>query len=215
MTSKKAKSSDVSLIIRIISKFRYGLVLQVIRNQLARIGIGFTPYYWVQEGIDYTEMPEIKGIISDYSVEFFDAKDMRIIVENARGYSVQEFLSWLKDGRKCLGIKHKDKIAGFMWINLSECKFKPGDICLNKDEAYLSDMYTMESYRGINIAPFIRYKSYEILKKMGRNKIYSVSEYFNSSAIKYKQKLNARNLKFVLNIQLFNKLRRSFIIKTY
>jgi hypothetical protein len=61
-------------------------------------------------------------------------------------------------------------------------------------------MYTMEPYRDKNLAPYLRYQSYGILNKTGRSKLYSVSEYFNSSSIKYKQKLNAKNLKLVLFI---------------
>jgi Acetyltransferase (GNAT) family len=191
------------------------LVLQVIRNQLARVGIEFTPYYWVQEGLNLTEIPEIKGMISEYSVEFLDNEDMKIIGENARGYSEEIFLSRLRNGLLCLGLKHLDNIASFMWINFNECNFEPISMPLERGEAYLTDMYTMESYRGKNLAAYLRYRSYEILNKMGRDKIFSVVEYFNTSAMKYKQKLNPKKLKLVLFIRFFHKLKWSYTIKTY
>jgi len=187
----------------------------VIRNQLAKVGIVITPFYWVQEGINFTEAPDIKGAISDYTVEFLEAEDLKKIGENIHGYSAALLLAGLKDGKLCLGLKHNDEIASFMWINLTECDFAPVNKPLKVDEAYLTSMHTIESYRGNNLAPFLRYKSYEILRKMGRDKIYSVSEFFNSSAQRYKQKLNAKNLKLVLYIQLFKRIKWSCTLKTF
>jgi hypothetical protein len=102
-----------------------------------------------------------------------------------------------------------------MFINLAVCDFASLNLALKDDEAYLTYMFTMDSFRGKNLAPYLRYKSYEILKHMGRNKIYSVSVLFNSSAIRYKEKLNAKNLKLLLYIELFKRLKWSFTLKTY
>jgi len=200
---------------RAINKFRYGLVLQSIRNLLTKIGIVITPYYWIKENISYTAIPEIKGSISEYSVEFLEEKDMRVLSENARGYSEAEFMTRLRDGNLCLGLKHNDEVVTFMWIFLKRCDFMPVNIPLKRNEVYVSDMYTMEPYRGKNLAVYLRYRSYPIIKEMGRDTIFSVTEYFNTSAMKYKKKLNPTNLNLVLYIKLFNKFKWSYIIKTY
>jgi hypothetical protein len=76
-------------------------------------------------------------------------------------------------------------------------------------------MYTRDSYRGKNLAPYLRYKSYEMLKQIGRDKLYSVSDYFNSPAVKFKKKLNTKKIKLILFIQLFNKLHWTFTLKSY
>jgi hypothetical protein len=209
------KKRDLTFFRKVLYKFKYGLVLQTIRNQLARFGIVFTPFYWVQEGINSTEVPEIRGAISDFTVEFLEAEDLKNIGKNIHGYSAASLLADLKEGNLCLGLKINDEIASFMWIELKKCSFIPINKPLKADEAYLTSMHTIEYFRGKNLAPYLRYKSYEILKKMGRDKIYSVSELFNSSAIRYKQKLNAKNLKLVLYIQLFKRLTWSFTLKTF
>lgn len=207
--------TKISQFKRVINKFRYGLVLQSVRNMLTRIGIVITPYYWMQEDITYSSMPEIKGSISEYSVEFLEEKDMRILSENARGYSEAEFITRLRDGKLCLGLKRNDEVLAFMWIFLKHCDFEPINIPLKSNEVYISDMYTMESYRGKNLAVYLRYRSYRIIKEMGRDTIFSVVEYFNTSAMKYKQKLNPRKLDLVLFIKLFNRFKWRFTIKTY
>ena len=207
--------TELTLLKKIINKFRYGLVLKAVTSQLNRIGIQFSPYYWVQEGINSTDIPEIKGNSSDYTVGFLEVEEIKNLGNNPWGDSVDKQLADLTAGKKCLGLKYKDEIASFMWISFSECSFKPALILLKEDEAYLSHMFTMESFRGKNMAPYLRYKSYEFLKKMGRDKIYSTTEYFNPSASRYKEKLNAKKIKLVLYIEIFKKLKWSTILKRY
>jgi len=69
MSSIEAKKSIVSLLKKIESKVRYGLTLQSIRIKLIMIGIDISPYYWFQEGVTITKIPEIQGIPADYSFE--------------------------------------------------------------------------------------------------------------------------------------------------
>jgi hypothetical protein len=215
MSELKDRKKKSSFFRRLFDKIRYGLILQVIRNQLAKIGIEITPYYWIQEGVNPAPVPEISGSFSDYTVEILKEEDMAKIEESSRGYTAAVLISRLREGNVCMGLKHNDDIATFFWAYLDRCRFVPVNIPLAKDEVYLADMYTMENYRGRNLATRLRYMGYDILRKMGREKIYSVTEYFNSSAMKYKQKLNPKPIRLVLYICLFRKFKRSFVLKTY
>ena len=119
---------------------------------------------------------------------------MKIIgAVNYAGFSESKLLALLDAGEKCIGLKHKDEIACFMWMNFTEFSYKSTIVHLKSNEAYLWFMYTMESYRGKNLAPYLRYKSYKILEEMGRNRLYSISDYFNSPAVRFKKKLNTEN----------------------
>jgi len=204
-----------NLLKKIAAKFRHGLVLQTLRNQLTRIGIKITPYYWVQEGLILGGAPGIKGDISEYTVEFIEAEEIKKIAHDVHAYSEQGMLTLLEKGNKCLALRHQQEIASLMYIDMYECDFASLDLKLKEDEAYLTYMYTMDAFRGKNLAPYLRYKSYEILKEMGRDKIYSVSVLFNSSAIRYKEKLNAKNLKLILYLELFKKIKWSITLKNY
>ena len=213
MIPVQSKKREAKLLKKITDKIKHGLVLDSIRNQIARIGVNISPYYWVQEGMNPTEVPEINGTISDYTVGFIEPEEIKKINEDLGTYSVEGLLAYYNAGKKCLGLKYKDELASFMFINLTECDFTARIIPLKNDEAYLAYMYTMKAFRGKNLAPYLRYRSYEILKKMGRDKIYSVSMFFNSSAIRYKEKLNAKNLKLVMYIEIFKKLNGDLILK--
>ena len=215
MNSKSQKKNKISLIKKIWGKVRYGLTLQGIRYVLIKIGIEFSPYYLFQEGINVTEMPEIKGMDTDYSCELLKPEDMKVIgAINYAGFSEEKLLAFLKAGEQCFGIKHNNEIVAFMWMNYNELNYKSTVIHLKENEAYLWFMYTRDSYRGKNLAPYLRYKSYEMLKQIGRDKLYSVSDYFNSPAVKFKKKLNAQKLKLILFVQLFGKIRHTYLLKS-
>lgn len=215
MKDSKDKKNQDPLLKKILIKVRYGMTFQSIRYLLMKVGIELTPYYLFQEGINITEIPQIKCIDGDFSCELLKTEDMKIIgAINYAGFTEQKLLALLESGEKCIGIRHNGEIPAFMWINFKELSYKSTVIHLQSDEAYLWFMYTRESYRGQNLAPFLRYKSYEMLKEMGVDKLYSISDYFNSPAVKFKKKLNAKRLKLILFVQLFNKLRRSYTLKT-
>jgi GNAT superfamily N-acetyltransferase len=216
MNSKTLKEPEVSLFKKIQVKVHYGLTLQSLRNLFLRMGIDLSPYYLFQEGINFTDIPEIKDFYTDYSCELLKAEDMKTVgAINYAGYTEDKLLKLLEAGEQCIGIKHDDEIVAFMWINFNEINYKSTIIPLHGDEAYLWFMYTRESYRGKNLAPFLRYKSYKMLKEMGRNKLYSISDYFNSPAVIFKKKLNAKKLKLIFFVQLFKKLPKSFTLKLY
>jgi GNAT superfamily N-acetyltransferase len=216
MNSASQKKNKVSLFKKILTKVRYGMTFQSISYLLSRIKIEFTPYYLFQEGINVTKIPQIKGINPDYSCEMLKPEDMKILgAINYAGFSEEKLLSMLEDGQKCIGIKHNGEIAAFMWINFKKLSYKSTDMHFESNEAYLWFMYTLESYRGQNLAPYLRYKSYEMLKEMGQDKLYSISDYFNSPAVKFKKKLNAKRLKLILFVQLFNKVSHTFILKSH
>ena len=217
MSSKKEKKTEASFAQKIMTRLRHGLILQSVRNKLITIGIDFSPYYWFQEGLSMAKIPEIAGNAADYSTESLGPDDMEMLTKIDKGWSASEKkIPGLLDGtEKCIALKHKNEIAAFMWINLKEFKYKSIVIPLKSNEAYLTYMFTDERFRGKNLAPYLRYKSYEMLKEMGRDIFYSISIAFNTPAVKFKEKLDARKVKLMLVIQLFNKFNWSFKLKSY
>lgn len=217
MSSKKEKKTEASVTQKIVTRLRHGLILQSVRNKLITIGIDISPYYWFQEGINMTKIPEIAGNSADYSTESLGPEDMQMLTKIDKGWSGSEKkIPGLLDGtEKCIALKHKDEVAAFMWINLKEFKYKSIIIPLKSNEAYLTYMFTDERYRGKNLAPYLRYKSYEMLKEMGRDMLYSISIAFNTPAVKFKEKLDAKKVKLMLVVQLFNKFHWSFKLRSY
>jgi len=207
----------VSLWEKIQTKIRYGTTLFNINNLiLKKTGIEFTPYILFQEGINLSEITEFRRLPSDYLFEIFGPEDMKKIRTLDDGFSEDELLSRVRTGEKCIGLKTNNEIVAFMWINFNEYSgYYSKPVQLKNNEAYLRFTYTVKSYRGKNLAPYLRYKSYEILKEIGRDVLYSISLYFNSPAVKFKEKLQAKKLKIMLYIKLSNKLSWNITLKSF
>ena len=195
---------------------KHGLFLHGLRNRLARIGIDIMPYYWVQEETNPMVPPKIRDdSANQYSVSYFNEEDLEQIKTTIKGIEHKDLLKNLRDGQICVGIKKNLEIVAFMFIQQENVSFRGRNIPLKANEAYLKDMYTFEDFRGKNIAPYLRFQCYELLRERGIDTKYSISEYFNKSTFKFKKKLNSELLSLHLSIILFNKKRWNFKIKDF
>jgi hypothetical protein len=203
-------------VVKKISKtVRYGLVLQNVRVWLIRIGIDFSPYYFMMDYVGDTAPPLLKDDPSDYFTSFLNEGDIELLSNKIPEWQTKYIFNALRDGQKCYGLKYKGEIAAFMMINYKAFHYKTVSEPLNEKEVYFNDMYTLEVFRGRNIAPYLRYQCIQALKETGTERFISMTEYFNTPAVKYKKKLNARKLKLCLYVNLFHKFERNWTLKTY
>ena len=194
-----------------------GLFLHGIVNKLDRFGLGIRPYYWEQEGAETSELPIIRDTNPEkYQVSVFKEEDISLICNSSvRGIDGERLYKDFKRGNLCIGVKHNKEIAAFMFIELNDFVESHKKFSIKENEAYLYYMYTSETYRGKNLAPYLRYKSYELLSDMGREFKYSITDYFNKSSLKFKNKLNAKHLKLYLHLHLFKKYNKHLLLKSY
>ncbi|MFT4832558.1 MAG: hypothetical protein ACI815_002214, partial [Psychroserpens sp.] len=115
----------------------------------------------------------------------------------------------------CIGLENNKEIAAYMFIGLNSFNFKQKKFNILENEAYLFNMWTFHSFRGRNLAPYLRYKGYELLNEMGRDTKYSITEYFNKSSIKFKNKLNSKHLKLYIYLELFGTIKKHYLIRSY
>lgn len=195
---------------------RNGLFWFGLRNRLAKIGLDFDPYYWELEGLSMANPPEIRGDPDNFNLEYLSLKDIRELSGSIHGINRLLLLEGMENGQKCIGLRRvNDKIAAFMMIETQAFNYKKRIINLKDNEAYLLGMYTFEDFRGMNLAPYLRYKSYKLLMDEGRDRLYSITAYFNKSSLKFKSKLGARHLSLQIYIGFFNKFERNFVLKRY
>jgi len=205
----------------ISSKKRYwnvvsnGLLLFGIRNRLAKIGFDFKPYYWVQEEVTPCKEPSIKGDASSFKIKYLDLEELTLISKNLPKQLAEEVIESFNKGQLCIGLEHNNEIAAYTFVELNDFIFNKKTYTLKSNEAYLLNMWTFHNYRGKNLAPFLRYQAYQLLKEKGIDTKYSITEYFNKSSIKFKAKLNSEHKKLMLSIILFKKFYWNFLIKNY
>jgi len=192
-----------------------GLLLYGLRNRLARIGLDIVPYYWVQEEYKPCDEPIIKGNADDFTVKYLNEDEVKLVASKVPKILGDDLIKGFSNGQLCVGLEHNKSIAAFNFIELNDFNFKRRRFKLNDNEAYLLNMWTFHEFRGKNLAPYLRYKSYLLLKEIGRDMKYSVSNYFNKSSIKFKNKLNANHLKLYLSIVIFKKIYWNFKLKDF
>jgi hypothetical protein len=146
---------------------------------------------------------------------FLTSEDMKEIANSKRKESERELVARLNEEKKCFAAKYHGKLAAFTWCDFESCHDEFYTFTLKENEAYLFDAYTLMPYRGQNLAPYLRFKCYQALEALGRDRFYSISLYFNEPAMKFKRKLNAKPLILGLYIGLFKKWGRSWKIKDY
>ena len=191
-----------------------GLFWQGVRNNLAKIGLDFMPYYW-ELGCTNIKPPQIRDDISKYQLSIFGEEEISVINQNVIGIGHKDLLSDLRNGDVCLGMKKEGRIAIYSFIKLRSFDFRGRSFEIKPVEGYVFNTYTFEDFRGKNLAPYLRYQSYEYFKDKGIERYYSISEYFNKPTLRYKKKLNVSPLKLYLSLILFKRWTMNFKLKTY
>jgi hypothetical protein len=211
-----AKSSE-SVFRKIRRKFKYGLAMEYILDQLARLGLEIRPYCIFQEGLALGAAQVFGSSFDRFETVFLGLQDMKELDRvDGRPYSEAVLRERLEKGQKCFAAKIDGKVAAFTW-----CRFDRIDCMqsvlqeLKPNEAYLFDTYTLKAWRGGDLAPWLRWRSYQVLAGMGRDVLYSFSDYFNAPAIRFKKKLGARLITLRLHIRLGERYRRHWTLKRY
>jgi hypothetical protein len=193
----------------------YAFALRLTIDALSQAGLRIEPYHLFLEGS--AGAPPIGRALENHEVGFLGTEDMPEITAIAgRNFSHDEMLARLREGKRCLGIKHEGRIVAFTWCSFTACQFENDRLFpLHDDEAYLFDAYTLEAYRGHDLAPLMRYRCYQELAKIGRTRCFSVTVLFNLPAMRFKKKLNAKVVELWVLIEIFGRWRFNRRLKRY
>lgn len=202
---KKAPSAMIYFR-KVWHKLRYSHFLRLFFDAISKIGIRFTPYYVVLEGLFGETIPTFEKDFPEYELGFLGPDDMKGVASiPGRGIAQGELMKRLERGQLCYGIKYRGNPVAFNWFDFGEFSFDRHRFPMKDSEAYLFDAHTHMGFRGKQLAPYVRYQSYKELARMGRTRLYSASDYFNTPSIKFKKKLKAKLTELHLVIILFRK----------
>jgi GNAT superfamily N-acetyltransferase len=168
------------------------------------MGIRINLYYVFVEGLFGRTQQKFEGGSDEYEITLLGPQDMKAISASKifdRKETEEYLLDRLKRGPKCLGVRCLGEIVAFTWYDLKQCDFCGHIFPLQEAEACLFDAYTLKSHRGKGIAPYVRYQVYKTLSKIGRKRLLSSSDFFNTSAIRFKKKLDAKLLELRLSVK--------------
>ncbi len=194
------------------TRLKNHLIVLSILHALEKIGIRIVPYYLTLESlkedvvINFPLQPVFYGDL--------DPPDIKeLYLQSGFNKFAKESIKWTGDDIRCFGLRFNKDIVSYCWYNLAYCSSGLISFPLRKDEAYLFNARTMDQYRGSNLAPLLRYSLYQHLNGIGRTRFYSITEYFNGSALNFKNKLGAQHVKLFLYIGIFNTIKWNIILK--
>lgn len=194
-------------------RVRNGLFLFTLRNFLTRFGLDIAPYYWESEGLNCKEL-KIKGNLSNYKVVHVKAEEIGIM-HNIMGLDSEELKEEIRNGQLCMGLKYQDEIVAVVFADFNDFTFKKRHFRLNNNQSYILNLYTFDAHRGKNLAPYLRFQCYKVLREKGVDEIFSITSYFNKSSLRANKKMNIKHLKLFLYIGLFKKFHWNYILKEY
>ncbi len=199
----------------VAGEFKYKKVLLNVTYVLGKVGITISPYYFYLEEADNRINIKLSPALDSTVSGFLSPADLEKVYHHpeTQGYAALEKV-FKDDKHFCFALKQGDEVMSFTWCDMDKIRWVKS-IDLKPDEAYMFNAYTYKKYRGMNIAPYLRFYLYKYLKELGRTKIYSYTEYFNTPAVNYKKKLKAKPLKLGLYIRLFSKIKWDLTLKKY
>lgn len=203
------------IIAQLRDKRRHHLVLQTVSRVLGGRGIEIVPYYVTHESLKPESEPSVDPDLGPVSARPLSPAEIEEVYTHPEGKLMGDEATLLDEHCLCFGLKVKGETAACMWCNLNRCHSRIVRFPIREDEAYLCSAVTLKTYRGKNLAPLLRYELYRYLNQFGRTNFYSITEYFNTPARKFKEKLGARHLRLGLHIRLFNKCDWNITLKRY
>jgi GNAT superfamily N-acetyltransferase len=193
------------------------LLVRIVIDGCAKLGLRIEPYYLMAEGLSLGTCTWDTQDFADYEFRFLTEREMPALTAlPGRTLSEPELVQRLRDGGKCFAALSHGEIIAFTWWSLSECRFELHPLfVLQPNEAYLFDAYTLEACRGNGLAPYLRYRCYQELARLGREHCYSITVMLNQPALHFKQKLGARIVHLGLFIEVLRYWRGNFTLKPY
>ena len=189
--------------------------LRSIYDRLSSIAQIF-PYDLVQEGLFDDGPLDLNAPLDNCVTAFLGPSDMKTISASPEvSHSENELLDRLAADCLCLGIKHNGEIVAYSWCNLRRLSYGMLNFPLKENEAYLFDARTFEAYRGYRLAPYLRYELYKHLAGLGRKRLFSCTSLLNTSAVKFKKRLQAKPIKVYLYFNFLDKYRFHIPLKNY
>ena len=192
--------------------FSHGLVLQRVLDRLRRIGIDIDPFLVFVEGTCDVGSPPVNG---EFHACRISIDDLASLEKLGSGFSTDVLRERLAKGHICIALKHAGRVVAYTWADTTEINDASCRTKLGPDEVYLYDAFTSPEYRGRGLAPLMRVRSYEALRALGRNTFLSISDYFNTPALKFKRKLGARVVRVCIGLRLGRKRLGVWTIRTY
>lgn len=207
--------SVISGLRKLQEKRRNRLLMQWAFDRLASglssLGITIQISVNYREGVVEIDQPQPR--LDDFTWGLAAAEDMGEIAEiKAQTTFREEILERAARGAECYVVRHAGRIVAFTWCEVNGPPRPRFGLTFGAGDAYIFDAYTVPSYRGLNLLPFLEYQLLRDLKRRGCDHVLSSTDAFNRAARRYKAKLGARPLAMQLYVGILGRFQKILTI---
>jgi len=190
--------------------------MATISRWLSRLGITIVPYYLFVESNDLSGTGNLKPMLDKpYETVILDRSQVDLVkgLENLPQVE-SEFTRLWDQGCSCVCLTSEGSVLGYAWFDLTRCNYEHLSFELKDHEAYSFNFHTARHMRGRNIAMFLRNFLAVHVQSLGRTRRYSITELFNTPAMKFKDKRKAKPHSCYIYINLLDRFDKNIKIKT-
>jgi hypothetical protein len=189
-----------------------------LRYLMRRSGSRIEWFYWVREILPETIPAEYRTLPEGYRLEPLSDADFVTLgqyQDDGENASTELMRERARQGHTALGMKRGEKVVAFTWFALDRTQTLLYPRTMRPNEAYLFNSYVLPEERGHNLAVIMRYRSYLLLRELGRDTLYSITIKANTASWRFKEKLGAEKLFLVLYVCLLGKLEWRWYLRRY
>lgn len=197
----------------LLQHIRHGLLLYAVTLRLKKVGLEFRPYVLYRESL---EAPAATAN-DRFVIQLITRENLDYVMTNfPEPYFVpRHWRERISAGDFGLVLSEGGELIGYTWANLRYCVFLKRLFDLKRHQAYLLDTYLVRSRRGQGLARVMRRAMLAELHRRGRHDLYSISESFNTPALKHKKRLRSQPLELRLFVGLFSRYNFDFRLRGY
>ena len=195
--------------------FKHGLVWMRLLQRLKKLGLGLEPYYVTKVGNFKEPEPQWETRFSEYETGFVGPEAMQEVADCGEQLSQAVLLDRLERGLACFAIKHRERIAAYLWCAFELIDDPVYKANLKEKEVHLYDAWTRPEYRGKEMAYFMSYQCIKALDDKGIEGFYTIIDCFNTPSLRLHGKLNMRIVKLGLHVSLRGKYSRNYVLREY
>jgi len=195
--------------------FRHGLVRMRLLERLKKLGLGLEPYYLTKVGNFKDPEPQWESRFSEYETGFVGPEVMKEVASCGEQLPEVLLLDRLERGLSCFAIKHRERIAAYVWCAFEQINDSMYKASLKEKEVHLYNVWTRPEYRGKGIAAFMMYQCVNALEEKGIANFYTLVNYFNTPSLRFHQKINVRFVKLGLQVSIGSKYSWNFLLREF
>jgi hypothetical protein len=184
---------------------RRKLVMATLLRWLSCAGVRVVPYGLYVESNDYLDQATLMERFKQRcEVKVLEPCTIDRVTSTEKDLKLKgKFTDLWNQGCVCICAMSDNRLLGYCWFHMERCVYDYLSFDLEPDEGYAFNFWTAKHARWVT--PLLGNAVHAWMRSMGKERIYSITESFNSPALALRRKLRSRLYRSYVYIGLSGK----------